>query len=403
MLELLRILLRWRRPLLVFTLLAAAAAAVVAYRLTPRYYAQASILPPNEDPSFGGISALLQQYQIPIPGGIKTPFLPTLYASIVSSRRMGKKILDEFDLRPVFRADTEEDALNALRGRTFLKYTDDGLFLVGYQDPDPRRAADVVNAYVRHLDTIIQEVNSGRAGQTRRFIESQIERCSHDLVSAEEAMRDFQRRHHAIQIDAQTTGALEIAAQLQGRILAAEVELDLLQQRARPTAPEVRSKNEELQALRSKYAELTATQPRLDPKQPVNEARGGLFPPFESVPDLALQYLRLMRDLKVQEALHALLVQQLETSRIEEQKNTPVLSVLDMAEPGERPVYPRKLVLVLVAALAAALWVAVIAVLVEKLRRRDSSPGEDERLAALQDEWAAMPHWVRRLERLVVR
>ncbi len=404
MLELLRILLRWRRPLLVFTVLAAVTAAVVASRLTPRYYAQASILPPNEDPSFGGISALLQQYQIPIPGGVKTPFLPTLYASIVSSRRMGKKILDEFELRPILRADTEEDALNVLRGRTFLKYTDDGLFLVGFQDPDARRAADVVNAYVRHLDTIIQEVNSGRAGQTRRFVEGQIERCSGDLQRAEEAMRDFQREHQAIQIDAQTTGAIEIAAELQGRILAAEIELDLLQQWARASAPEVRTKNEELRALRSQYEALTSSHPRLGrTKLEAGETRSDLFPPFESVPDLALQYLRLMRELKVQEALHALLVQQLETSRIEEQKNTPVLSVLDVAEPGERPVYPRKLVLVLVAALAAALWVAVIAVLVEKLRRRDTDAGESERLAALQDEWAGMPQWVRRLERLMVR
>jgi len=404
MLELLRILLRWRRPLLAFTVLAAAAAAVIAQRLTPRYYAQASILPPSEDPGFGGISALLQQYQIPIPGGVKTPFLPTLYASIVSSRRMGKKILDEFELRPVLGAETEEDALNALRGRTFLKYTDDGLFLVGYQDADARRAADIVNAYVRHLDIIIQEVNSGRAGQTRRFVEGQIERCSHDLAQAEEAMRDFQRQHRAIQIDAQTAGALEIAAELQGRILAAEVELDLLEQRARPTAPEVRTKNEELRALRAKYDQLTSTHPRLDAGiRTGGETRRDLFPPFESVPDLALQYLRLMRELKVQEALHALLVQQLETSRIEEQKNTPVLSVLDVAEPGERPVYPRKLVLVLVAALAAALWVAVIAVLVEKLRGRDSEVGETDSLAALQDEWAGMPRWVRRLERLMVR
>ena len=400
MLELLRILLRWRRPLLAFTVLAAAAAAFIGYRLTPRYYAQASILPPNEDPGFGGISALLQQYQIPIPGGVKTPFLPTLYASIVSSRRMGKKILDEFELRSVFEADTEEDALQVLRGRTFLKYTDDGLFLVGYQDPDPKRAADVVNAYVRHLDTIIQEVNSGRAGQTRRFVEEQIARCSSDLAGAEEAMRDFQRQHHAIQIDQQTQGALEIAAELQGRILAAEVELDLLEQRARPTAPEVRFKQEELNALRAKYAQLASTNPRLD-KPDAGESSGDLFPRFESVPDLALQYLRLLRELKVQEALHALLVQQLEQSKIEEQKNTPVLSVLDVAEPAERPVYPRKMVLVLVAALAAALWVAVIAVLVEKLRRREAGDDETARLAALQGEWERMPRWVRRLERFV--
>jgi uncharacterized protein involved in exopolysaccharide biosynthesis len=74
MLELVRILLKWRRPLIGFAVLAAVLAGVYAFTVTPRYYAEASILPPSEDPGFGGIASLLQQYQIPIPGGAKSPF-----------------------------------------------------------------------------------------------------------------------------------------------------------------------------------------------------------------------------------------------------------------------------------------------------------------------------------------
>src|SRR5687767_13738411 len=117
MLELLRIALKWRRPLLGFALGAAVAAIVYTFLVTPRYYSQASILPPTAVPGFGGISALLQQYQVSIPGGTATPFLPTLYASIVSSRRMGKGILDEFDLRQQFGTSNDDDALGILRGR----------------------------------------------------------------------------------------------------------------------------------------------------------------------------------------------------------------------------------------------------------------------------------------------
>lgn len=400
MLELLRIALKWRRPLLGFALGAAVAAAVYAFLVTPRYYSQASILPPTEEPGFGGISALLQQYQIPIPGGTATPFLPTLYASIVSSRRMGKAILDEFDLRRQFGTTTEEDALGVLRGRTSLNYTDDGLFLVGYEDPDPKRAADVVNAYVRRLDEIIQQVNSGRAAQTRGFVESQIARCAGDLQKSEEALRDFQRQHKAVQIDAQTEGTLGIIGELWGRILAAEVELDLLEQRARPSAPEVQQKTRELAALRAQYAHLTGSKPGL---QGTATGEEDIFPRFEAMPDLALQYMRIMRDLKVQETLYTLLVQQLEQARIEERKNTTVLSVLDVGEPGSTPVYPRKMLIVAAAALFAMVWVLLVAVVVEKLRARRPARVESERLTALHEEWERMPGWVRRIERLVAR
>ena len=67
---------------------AAMALAIVGVKLAPRYYSQASVLPPPEEPGFGpGLSQLIKQYQIPVPGGVKTPFLPTLYASILSSRK----------------------------------------------------------------------------------------------------------------------------------------------------------------------------------------------------------------------------------------------------------------------------------------------------------------------------
>jgi uncharacterized protein involved in exopolysaccharide biosynthesis len=400
MLELLRILARWRRPLLGLSLAAAAAAGIYAFSVAPRYYAEASILPPPQEKGFGGLSALLEQYKVPVPGGVQTPFLPTLYASIVQSRSMGTRILDEFALRPVFAARTEADALGMLRDRTFLKYTDDGLFLVGYEDTDPARGAAIVNTYVRNLDVIIQEVNSGRAGQTRKFVESQLVRCSQDLKAAEEALRDFQQQHRAVQIDAQTEGSIGLAAEVQGRILATQVELDLLRQRALATAPEVRLKAQQLAALKTQYEGLVAEQPRLRAGSGVER---DLFPRVDAVPDLALQFVRLMRDLKVQETLYTLLVQQLEESRIEEQKNTPVLSVLDWAAPGETPVYPRKILLIVLAALAAAVWVGIVAVAVEALRARRVSPAEEQATAALASEWERAPAWLRRLERFVVR
>ena len=55
------------------------------------------------------------------------------------------------------------------------------------------------------------------------------------------------------------------------------------------------------------------------------------------------------------------------------------------------------------AGLAAALWVTLVAVVVEKLRVRRAAPDEAAALLALQDEWRRLPGWLRRLERLVGR
>ncbi len=65
--------------------------------------------------------------------------------------------------------------------------------------------------------------------------------------------------------------------------------------------------------------------------------------------------------------------------------------------------FPRRTRIVVVAALAALVWVGIVAVLVERLHERREDAAEAARLAALRDEWHRMPGWVRSLERLVVR
>ncbi len=403
MLDLLRILLRWRRPLLVWTVLAAVVAAAITYTLTPRYYAQASILPPTDNPGFGSLSDLMQQYQVPIPGGKVTPFLPTLYAAIIRSRRMGLRILDEFALRAVLPGRDDEEDIELWRQHTFLKYTDEGILLVGYEDADAGRAAEITNSQVRNLDLIIQELNSARAGDTRAFVAGQLERCSADLAKAEETLRDFQLRHRTIEIDTQTQGALELGAVIQGQIFAKEVELGVVRQHALPGAHEVRTKEAELQVLRKNFADLLGIQPQaLDTPQGSPEPEM-IFPRFGDVPDLALRYMRLLRDVKVQTTLYTMLLQQLEQARVEEQNRTHVLSVLDWAVPSRERVFPRRMRIVVVAALAAFAWVAILALLVEKLRERRADAAEAARLAALRAEWARMPGWIRSLERLVVK
>lgn len=403
MLDLLRILLRWRRPLLVFMLVAAVVAAAVTYALTPRYYSQASILPPTDNPGFGSLSTLLQQYQVPIPGGMATPFLPTLYAAIIRSRKMGEKVLEDFKLRDILPGRNDTEDIQILHKRTFLKYTDEGILLVGFEDTDAQRAASVTNAFVRNLDAFIQEFNSDRAADTRKFVQGQIERSGADLATAEEALRDFQLHHRAIQIDAQTEGALELAAAIQGQILAKEVQLSVVKQHALPGAQEVRTLEAELRALRQRYADIVGVEPRGLETDESAEADEKLFPRFEEVPDLALEYMRLLRDVKVQTALYTMLLQQLEQARIEEQKNTHVVSVLDWAVPAVERVYPRRVRIVVVAALAGFAWVAAFAVFVEKLRERRADAAEAARLAALRAEWERLPSWIRSIERLVVR
>jgi tyrosine-protein kinase Etk/Wzc len=73
-----------------------------------------------------------------------------------------------------------------------------------------------------------------------------------------------------------------------------------------------------------------------------------LHPAMITVPALALDYGRLMRELKVQESLYALLTSQYEQAKLAEARDTPTVQVLDPAVPPERKIRPviRKNVLI---------------------------------------------------------
>ena len=88
-----------------------------------------------------------------------------------------------------------------------------------------------------------------------------------------------------------------------------------------------------------------------------------LHPAMITVPDLALRYGRLLRELKVQETLYTLLTSQYEQAKITEARDTPTVQVLDPAIPADRHSKPRLVLNLVVAALSGfcvALFIAYV-------------------------------------------
>ncbi|MEM2265158.1 MAG: hypothetical protein QXX03_08250, partial [Nitrososphaerota archaeon] len=89
-----------------------------------------------------------------------------------------------------------------------------------------------------------------------------------------------------------------------------------------------------------------------------------LFVPFKNMPELGLQYLRLYREYEIQNKLLEFIVPLYEQAKIEEQKNIPVVQVLDYAVPPEKKARPfRTLIVLSVFASALVLFVILTFVL----------------------------------------
>ena len=94
-----------------------------------------------------------------------------------------------------------------------------------------------------------------------------------------------------------------------------------------------------------------------------------LHPAMITVPLLALDYGRLMRELKVQETLYTLLTSQYEQAKLAEARDTPTVQVLDPAIPAEMKSKPRIRLNMMIAGVLALFLSIFLAFFLEYLDR----------------------------------
>ncbi len=344
--ETVAILSRRRRPLIVATLAGAVAAVAVSLVLRPVYRAETRFLPPQpRDQSLsaylfgqsGGVPALLG-----IGASLKSP--GELYIGILKTRTILDRVVERFDLVKVYGKKYREDArrrlLEAVRAEEEPK---SGVVAVTVEDRDPARAAAMANAFIEELRGMAGGLAVSEAAQRRAFYEEQLRSAKEAVVKAEDALRGYQEKTGALQIDEQTKAVIEGIANLRAQVASREVSLKVLRTFATGNNPEVLKTEEEIRGLRAELAKMEGKGATIhDPLMPT-----------ERMPGVGAGYYRKLRDLKYSEALFDLLAKQHELARLDEARNAPVIQVLDRAVPPEKKVKPRRALIVATGTLAS--------------------------------------------------
>ncbi|MCS6295228.1 MAG: hypothetical protein H8K09_03225 [Nitrospira sp.] len=335
-----------RRTLIASLCFVAVAASLAISLLLPNIFeSTASVLPQLESKEGGMLAALLTS---PAAGGMAQnlglglPSMPTtptdVFVSILKSRVMADDVIAKFNLMDRYREKTMVDTRKELEDHLRITVTKEKVIKVAVEDIDPQIAADMANFYVANLDRVNRTVTVSKAGQNRAFIERRLTETVESMAKAEEALRDFQTKNKTVAVEAQAKVMIEAAAILQGQITAQEVQLQVMGSYLSPDNPDlarIRSNVEELKK------QLTIMGSGKDGKGMVLGDR--LHPAMTNVPDLALQFGRLFRQVKVQETLFTLLTSQHEQAKIAEARDTPTVQVLDPAVPADKRSRPRLL------------------------------------------------------------
>src|SRR5437879_13452298 len=214
---------RKQRRMLIRLFCSAILLAMVVSLLLPKVYeSTASILPQIDSKEgmgvgsllalsgsggAGGAGALAQGLGITLPGMPATP--TDILVAMLKSRIMADAVIKQFDLMKLYNDKTMQDARKDLESDTTIKVSKEKVIKVTVEAKSPQLASDIANFYVANLDRLNRTLNLTKSGQNRDLIERRLVDTKTNLVKAEEAMREFQKKRKVVHIEEQGKAAIE--------------------------------------------------------------------------------------------------------------------------------------------------------------------------------------------------
>ncbi len=366
-----------KMPILKITLAAALLALIIALLLPKMYTATTTVLPPQENQST--VTAMLGQ--LGAFAGLRSEDLQLknpsdLFVAMLGSRTIQDHLINRFDLRRVYWVKQYREARKTLESRSKIVAGDEGLISISVTDRDPKRAADLANAYVEELHDLNGNLAITEAAQRRLFYQQQLDSEREALTQAEVALKQAEEKTGLIQPDAQGKEIVAAVADMRAQVAIHEVQLQAMRTYATESNPDVKRAQQELAGLRAQLAKLE--------RDTGDFGNGNLQVPTRQLPAVELEYLRRLRDLKYNESLYDFLSKQLEAARIDEAKDAVIVQVVDKAVVPETKSGPHRALIVIITTVLAFVLACLGALLMESFRRKHEDPNERARLAQLR-------------------
>ena len=347
---------------------------IISLCIPNSYVAVARILPPRE--TNAGIAALFTKADMPLSGlagdliGSQPP--AALYVGIMKSRSVADALAQKFNLKELYGKKYIEDVYRELDKRANIENSKkDQIISISVKDRDPVRAAAMANAYVEMLDKINRNLNITQGKRKRVFLEARLREVRSNLEKAELDLKTFQEKYHLVAIEEQAKVAIEGAAEIKGQMIAAQTELQVFKQFGTERQNEALMLKAKIEELGKQLALMeSGLNPETGGGKPVTNGQvTDFYIPFNDVPHLSMQLMRLTREAKIQEKLFELLTAQYEMAQIEEAKDVDTIQILDRAVPPEKKDGPKRTRIVLVMGFLAFIG-SVLLVFVKKYRLR---------------------------------
>jgi len=350
-------------PTLIITYLA------IYFLVEEQFDAEVLIVPSEED-GMSGIASLIGNLDMNLPfnlGGATSPDM-NIYSTIIYSRTNLEKVIEKFDLIRIYGLsedikDYRKKAVEILYDNINASETDFFAYSIEARANSPKLAADIANYIIELLNEKVVYLKTEKSRNNRIFLEQRLLEIRENLRIAEDSLVQYQEYSGIISPEDQYKGIVEAYTEVESELITKKIQKSILEKIRGEKSVEVTNLEIEIESIDNKLKDLKK---RGEPS--------GIIPPISNLPEKAINYFRLLREVEINSAILEFVLPLYEQSKIEEKKDIPTLQVIDYAVPYETKSYPPRTLFTLLITFSVFLF-AFFAIL---LKERTSRSQDDK-------------------------
>jgi tyrosine-protein kinase Etk/Wzc len=234
-----------------------------------------------------------------------------------------------------------------------------GIIALSLEGRDSKLTSQIVNDIASRFVQQDLDTRSTEAAKTLAFLEQQLPQLRAQLDASEEKYNSFRNKQGTVDLSEESRLLLQQVVDNKSKLLDLQQQRAELSQRFTPSHPAVA-------ALDAQIAALT-------------NAQGALTKNVAVLPDTEQNAVRLLRDVRVNTQLYTNLLNSAQELRVAKAGQVGNVRVVDFAEPADDPVRPKRLLVILISAVAGLVLGILVAFVRKSLYGGVERPEEIEK------------------------
>jgi len=333
-----------KKILISFTLFGLISSSVISF-LLPNIYYTYSVIKPSEDSGVNifssvlgakGLSGIQRNLNI---GSLQYSDLD-YFKTLILSRSIAIKLIDEFDLRNVYKQKYYFKTIKELQENTTIQLDNkSNVLIIGIYDKKPERAYLMLNRYLALLDSLVNNIKKENHTKDYEILKSRYLFYTQELQSFEDSLKQFQQKYGIIIPTEQYTAAINTISELELQKTIMELELDKINKLKGINSPESQSLREQIKFLKDKINSLTTN---IDTKD-----RFKFIPSFNLAPEILITYSRLFQNIQIRQKLIEFIYPLYEQLKMDLTKESSAFIVIDKPFIPEYKTKPKRAIIIL--------------------------------------------------------